>query len=143
MPHHRQSLIALLVDDEAYFRRFVGQVLKQQGVGTVLEARNGREGVQLYQAHRPQLVVMDINMPQLDGMGALNEIRRLSPDVPIIMLTSIAEEAVVEECVKNGATYFIRKDVSAATLQTELKAMLEQFCPNPEKQDAASPIDAG
>ena len=132
----RGSLTVLLVDDEAYFRTFVGRVLKNEGIGTVLEAQNGREAVQLFQERQPNLTVMDINMPHLNGIEALKEIRRVSPFVPIIMLTSIAEEAVVEECVQQGASYFIRKDVRADLLQEELKEMLRQYCRVESQSDA-------
>jgi len=132
----RGTLTVLLVDDEAYFRVFVGRVLKSEGIGTVLEAQNGRDAVRLFQEHEPHLTVMDINMPHMNGIEALKEIRRVSPFVPIIMLTSIAEEAVVEECVQQGASYFIRKDVRADLLQEELKEMLRQYCPAEIQSDA-------
>lgn len=69
-------------------------------------------------------------MPRVDGVQALGQIRALKPTTPIVMLTSISEEAVVEECVTKGASYFIRKDVRADLLKTELEEMLNQFFPD-------------
>ncbi|MFI5335825.1 MAG: response regulator [Opitutales bacterium] len=118
------SKTALLVDDEAYFRRFVGEVLRQEGVGKVLEAHNGKEAVDLFNVKPPDFVILDINMPQMDGLEALKALRPLAPDMPIIMLTSIADEMVVEQCVNAGATFFIRKDVPPKELANELKTVL-------------------
>ncbi len=120
-------MTALLVDDEAYFRRFVGQVLRKEQLGTVLEASDGREAVQLFKAHSPAIVILDINMPRQNGVETLSQMRQISAETPIIMLTSIAEEAVVEECVKRGATFFIRKDVPAHELSNELSDSLAEY----------------
>ena len=94
---------------------------------TIDEARDGQEAITYCQTNSPDLIVLDINMPRMDGVGALKGIRALKPDTPVVMLTSISEEAIVEECVTYGASYFIRKDVRADELQTELKAMLGLF----------------
>jgi two-component system chemotaxis response regulator CheB len=123
-----RNLTALLIDDEAYFRKFVGQVLqKNSQIARVVEARDGREGVQQFEQIKPQLVLLDINMPHMDGLQTLAALRKLSATVPIIMLTSVAEEKVVEECVDQGATFFIRKDVPAQELAGALRDALAEF----------------
>ena len=123
-----KELIALLVDDEAYFRRFVGQVLvKNALVARVVEARDGSEGLKLFQEIHPGLILLDINMPRMNGLDTLIALRRLSATVPIIMLTSVSEEAVVEKCVEHGASFFIRKDVPAQELQVALAEALNEF----------------
>lgn len=126
------QLTGLLIDDEAYFRRFVGGVLKQEGVGAVVEARDGREGIELFNVRRPDFVILDINMPRMDGMEVLKTLRPLAPELPIIMLTSVADEMVVEECVGQGATFFIRKDVPAQELSAELREVLAESLDQPE-----------
>jgi CheY-like chemotaxis protein len=123
---------ALLIDDEAYFRKFVGQVLKKGLVGRVIEARDGREGVKLFEEHTPNLVLLDISMPHMDGLKTLTALRKLSATTPIIMLTSVSEEKVVEECVGEGATFFIRKDVPAKELATALQSALDEFLEKPK-----------
>ncbi|MDE3246875.1 MAG: response regulator transcription factor [Acidobacteriota bacterium] len=120
----------LLVDDEAYFRLFVSKVLHQSVNCTVEEARDGQEAINLCATSSPDMIIMDINMPRMDGVQALLRIRALKPAIPIIMLTSISEEKVVEECVTGGASYFIRKDVRANELQAELQEMLRLFPDN-------------
>lgn len=127
MSHGNTSRTALLIDDEAYFRRFVGQVLKSLAIERILEARDGNEGVALFQANPPDFVLLDISMPHMDGVQTLAALRKLSSTTPIIMLTSVAEENVVEECVEMGATYFIRKDVPAQELSSALKGLLGEL----------------
>lgn len=108
---------------------FVGKVLSTAVNCTITTARNGQEAIEQSKAVDPELIVLDINMPRMDGVQALGEIRALKPDIPIVMLTSISEEVVVEKCVKNGASHFIRKDVGAHVLKAELEEMLRQFFP--------------
>ena len=118
---------AMVVDDERYFRRFVGELLHAQGVAKTVEAGDGNEALQLFPVVKPNLVILDINMPRSDGLEVLRGIRGQAPDVPVVMLTSIADEAVVERCVEEGATYFIRKDVPAHDLSRELRELLREF----------------
>jgi DNA-binding NarL/FixJ family response regulator len=127
MTEPKKASTALLIDDEAYFRKFVGETLKKALVSPVYEARDGREGLKLFQEHAPDIVLLDINMPHMDGVKTLAGLRKLSPTVPIIMLTSLSEEKVVEECVGLGASFFIRKDVPAHELARALHASLDEF----------------
>ncbi len=125
-PNQLSSVTALLVDDEAYFRKFIGKLLLNEGLATVVEARDGSEALDLFRVVKPELVVLDINMPRKNGMETLQALRVLSTDVPIVMLTSVADEAIVERCVHEGATGFIRKDVTAGELMRELHEMLSE-----------------
>lgn len=102
----------LIVDDEPHIRKFLGMILKELGTPTILEAGNGIEAVATYAQHRPALVLMDINMPQMDGLHALGELQRLDPDVRVVMLTSVATRRAVEEAIDLGALSFVRKDTS-------------------------------
>lgn len=127
MPVSPQPITALIVDDERYFRRFVGELLRSQGVATTVEATDGNEALALFPTVKPSLVILDINMPRTDGLEVLRGIRAQAPDVPVVMLTSVADEAVVERCVDEGATYFIRKDVPAQDLSRELRELVQEF----------------
>ena len=122
-------LRVLLVDDEAYFRLFVGKVLSTSADCAIVEATDGQNAIDHCQANQPDLILLDINMPREDGVQALAKIRPLLAHTPIVMLTSVSEEAVGEECVSLGASYFIRKDVRADQLKTELQEMLRMFFP--------------
>lgn len=129
MSKRPNPLRVLLVDDENYMRVFVGRVLSNAIHCTIAEARDGQDAIEQSQRSDPELIILDINMPRVDGVQALGRIRETRPHTPIVMLTSISEEAVVEECVTKGASYFIRKDVRADLLKTELEEMLKQFFP--------------
>lgn len=127
MPVPSQPITALIVDDERYFRRFVGELLRAQGIAKTVEASDGSEALQLFPTVQPNLVILDINMPRTDGLEVLRGIRAQAPEVPVVMLTSIADEMVVERCVDEGATYFIRKDVPAQDLARELRELVQEF----------------
>jgi two-component system chemotaxis response regulator CheY len=129
MINRPNPLRVLLVDDENYMRVFVGRVLSNAISCTISEARDGQDAMDQAAKTDPELIILDINMPRIDGVQALGWIRQARPNTPIVMLTSISEEAVVEECVTKGASYFIRKDVRADLLKTELEEMLKQFFP--------------
>lgn len=142
MINRTTPLRILLVDDERYMRVFVGKVLSSYISCALTEARDGQEAIDLARTADPELILLDINMPRVDGVQALGQIRAFKPDTPIVMLTSISEEAIVEECVVKGASSFIRKDVRADLLQVELQEMLRQFIPGdpePHERPQANP----
>jgi two-component system chemotaxis response regulator CheY len=100
----------LLVDDEAHIRKFVGLILKQLGAPRLLEAPNGLEAVAIYQRENPDLVLLDINMPVMDGIETLKKLREIDPECIVVMLTSLANRSNIENAIALGATNYIRKD---------------------------------
>ncbi len=101
----------LLIDDEAHIRKFVGLVIKQQlGNPTLLEASNGQEGVEIYQRESPDLVLLDISMPVMDGLQTLRRLKEVDPECLVVMLTSMANRQTVEDAQTHGAVNYIRKD---------------------------------
>lgn len=113
----------LLTDDEAHIRKFVSLVLRKFDNPRIFEAGNGAEAVELYQKHRPDLVLLDVNMPVLDGVQALAQIRQHDPDAVVVMLTSLANRQTVDECLRLGAVDYIRKD----TPRDEMTARFESI----------------
>ena len=101
---------ALIVDDEAHMRLYLKLILTELGVETVLEAANGMEGFERYKQERPELVLMDINMPGMDGLEALEKITDFDRDAVVFMMTSIASRQSVERSADKGAVQYIRKD---------------------------------
>jgi two-component system, chemotaxis family, chemotaxis protein CheY len=100
----------LLVDDEIHIRKYIGLILKQLGRPIILEAGNGKEALEIYQADRPDLVLLDVNMPIMDGMETLQNLMKLDPECVVIMLTSLANRESVERALEYGAVNYIRKD---------------------------------
>ena len=115
----------LLVDDEPHIRKFVGLLLKQLGSPTIIEAANGREALDLYRQERPDLVLLDINMPGLDGLATLRKLRELDPEVVVIMLTSLANRQMVEGAADLGACLYIRKDTPKDEMLKMLRETIE------------------
>ena len=111
----------LLADDEAHVRLLVRTVVTSLGYEVVGEAADGRRAVELFDAVSPDLILLDINMPLMDGLAALKALRGKSETVAIIMLTSLASAEVVEQSLDAGATYHLRKDVPVAELKEEIR----------------------
>ena len=108
----RSPETALIVDDEKHLRLYLRLILSELGLTTIVEASNGREGIERYKAVKPDLVFMDVNMPVVEGFEALRGIVDLDADAVVVMVSSMATRQVVEDSVKQGATYYIRKDSS-------------------------------
>ena len=106
----------LVVDDEPHVRKYVGLILAQLGTPKIIEAVNGAEGVNTYNRERPDLVVLDVNMPIMDGIETLRKIKEINPDCVVVMLTSLANRQTVEQAIELGATNYIRKDTSKAEI---------------------------
>lgn len=100
----------LLVDDEAHIRKFVSLILKQIGQPVIKEAVNGEDALAAYQADKPDMVLLDVNMPRMDGMETLRKLKQIDPDCVVIMLTSLANRESVERALELGAASYIRKD---------------------------------
>lgn len=120
------NITALIVDDDDHVRGFLVVLIRRLLEGTVLEARNGKEAVELYREERPDLVLLDVNMPHLNGMDALVQIKKINPDAVVIMITSLATRRIVEDAANRGATNFIRKDTSKSQILEAITETIEQ-----------------
>ena len=114
---------ALIVDDENHIRKYIGLVLRSLGATTILEATNGAEGVETYEREKPDLVLLDVNMPVMDGIETLRKIRSFDAQASVVMLTSLATRLTIEEAIEGGALHYIRKD----TPRDELIALLNEI----------------
>jgi DNA-binding NarL/FixJ family response regulator len=113
----------LLVDDHAMVRRGLRGFLELlDDIEIVGEAGNGREAVEATGRLRPDVVLMDLMMPELDGVGAIEAIRATYPDVEIVALTSFVEEARVTAALEAGASGFILKDAEADDVAAAIRA---------------------
>jgi len=100
----------LIVDDEPHIRKYIGLILRKLGNPTIVEAANGEEALTLFPQHNPDLVLLDVNMPMMDGLQCLERLHAEHPDALVVMLTSLATRNVVERCLELGAVNFVRKD---------------------------------
>ncbi|GAA0364059.1 response regulator transcription factor [Actinoallomurus spadix] len=100
----------LLADDEAMVRAGVRAILStDSGIEVVAEAADGREAIELTRAHRPDVALLDIRMPRLDGLAAAAEIRRAVPDTAVVVLTTFGEDEYIVRALADGAAGFLLK----------------------------------
>lgn len=103
----------LIVDDAAFMRMMIKDILSKNGYEIVGEAQDGKEAVEKYKELQPDLVTMDITMPEMDGITALKEIKEINPDATIIMCSAMGQQAMVIDAIQAGATDFIVKPFQA------------------------------
>jgi two-component system, chemotaxis family, chemotaxis protein CheY len=123
----------LVVDDSAAIRKILNRVLRQTGmaIGTIHEAGDGQEALDLLKTHRPDLVLTDINMPKMDGLqflAALKGSDELRP-IPVVMITTEGGETKVAEAVRLGAAGYVRKPFTADQIKEKLTGLLEPSLP--------------
>lgn len=99
----------LIVDDAIFMRMKLKDILESNGYEVVAEAQDGREAIEKYQTEKPDLVTMDITMPEMDGVSALKEIKKIDPNATIIMCSAMGQQAMVMEAIQAGAVDFIVK----------------------------------
>lgn len=103
----------LVVDDAAFMRMMIKDVLTKNGFEVVGEAENGAKAVENYKELDPELIIMDITMPEMDGIQAVKEVKKLNPDAKIIMCSAMGQQAMVIEAIQAGAKDFIVKPFQA------------------------------
>lgn len=103
----------LIVDDAAFMRMMIKDILTKNGYEIVGEAQDGREAVEKYKELEPDLVTMDITMPEMDGITALKEIKQINPDAVVIMCSAMGQQAMVIDAIQAGAKDFIVKPFQA------------------------------
>ena len=99
----------LVVDDAAFMRMMVKDILTKNGYEVVGEAENGMKALEKYQELKPDLITMDITMPEMDGISAVKEIKKVDPNAKIVMCSAMGQQAMVSEAIQAGARDFIVK----------------------------------
>ncbi len=106
----------LVVDDSMFMRGMLRGILEENGYIVIGEAENGMEALQKYVELKPDLVTMDITMPDMTGLEAVKAIRQVDGNARIIMCSAMGQNAMVMEAIKNGALDFIIKPFKASTV---------------------------
>ena len=114
----------LIVDDAAFMRMMIKDILTKNGYEVVGEANDGAQAVEKYKELKPDLVTMDITMPELDGIAALKEIKKLDPQAKVIMCSAMGQQAMVMDAIQAGAKDFIVKPFQADRVIAAIKKTL-------------------
>lgn len=114
----------MVVDDAAFMRMMIKNILTKGGFEIADEAGDGQQAVEKYAAAQPDLILMDITMPNMDGIEALKKIKEIDPSARIIMCSAMGQEAMVVEAIKSGAMDFIVKPFQGDRLLAAIARVL-------------------
>lgn len=118
------SKTILIVDDASFMRMTLKNLLESEGYIVVGEAQDGRMAVQKYKELKPDLVIMDITMPEMSGDEALKEIKSLDPDAKVIMCSALGQQHKIVDAIQGGAMDFIVKPFEADDVVNAVKRVL-------------------
>ena len=114
----------LIVDDASFMRMMIKDILTKNGFNVAGEAENGVKAVEKYKELNPDLVIMDITMPEMDGIQAVREIKKINNDAKIIMCSAMGQQAMVIEAIQAGAKDFIVKPFRSDRVVEAVKKVL-------------------
>jgi len=103
----------MIVDDAAFMRMMLKDILQKNGFNVIGEAENGAVAIEKYKELQPNLTIMDITMPEMDGLQSVKEIRKLDSKARIIMCSAMGQQAMVIEAIQSGAKDFVVKPFQA------------------------------
>ncbi len=114
----------MICDDAAFMRMMIKDILTKNGYEIAAEAENGAVAVEKYSDAKPDLVLMDITMPDMDGIQALKKIKEIDPAANIIMCSAMGQQAMVIEAIQSGAKDFIVKPFQAERVLEAVKKVV-------------------
>ncbi|NOY68263.1 MAG: response regulator transcription factor [Deltaproteobacteria bacterium] len=110
MPEAKKIRV-VIADDESHVRKYMGTIMKRMNCEIVAEAPDGKAAAQYYSKLKPHMLLLDINMPVMSGKNALKVILKKHPNAFVIMLTSLVDKDTIEDCLRIGASGYLRKDI--------------------------------
>ncbi|OWR32472.1 two-component system response regulator [Saccharibacillus sp. O23] len=114
----------MIVDDAAFMRMVLKEILVKLGYEVVGEAGNGAEAVLEYERLKPDIVTMDITMPEMDGITAVRKIKEIDPNVRIVMCSAMGQQGMIVEAIQAGARDFIVKPFQPDRVEQALRKLL-------------------
>jgi two-component system chemotaxis response regulator CheY len=114
----------LIVDDAAFMRMMIKNIVTKAGYEVVGEAENGAQAVEMYKELKSDLVIMDITMPEMDGIQAVKAIKEIDPNANIIMCSAMGQQAMVMEAIQAGAKDFIVKPFQQDRILQAIKRII-------------------
>jgi two-component system chemotaxis response regulator CheY len=114
----------MVVDDAMFMRKKCAQLLTDQG-HQVVEAGNGAEAIEKYKEFKPDAVLMDITMPDIDGLQALKSLKDIDPNARIAMCTAMGQQSIVIEALKSGAVDFVVKPFDANRVRAAVQKLIQ------------------
>ncbi len=114
----------MIVDDAAFMRMMIKDTLMKNGYENLIEAADGEIAVQTYKTEKPDLILMDITMPNKNGLEALKEIKEMDPNAKIVMCSAMGQESMVVEAIRSGAKDFIVKPFKAERVLKTVQGIL-------------------
>ncbi|NOU93422.1 response regulator [Paenibacillus sp. LMG 31456] len=114
----------LIVDDAAFMRMMIRDILTKNGYEVCGEANDGAQAIEKFKEVRPDLITMDITMPEMDGIAALKEIKKIDPNAKVIMCSAMGQQAMVIDAIQAGAKDFIVKPFQADRVIEAIKKTL-------------------
>lgn len=116
----------LIVDDSSVIRRRIERTLAHNDIAGVITARNGEEAIEVFNRERPELVTMDLTMPELDGVECIRRLVEIEPDVTILVISALKDKPTAIKAMKNGAVGFLCKPFDEESLNGALARLIDK-----------------
>ncbi len=114
----------IIADDAQFMRLMLKDILEEMGLTVVAEAADGRQAVSMYREHHPDQAILDITMPELDGVAAWREIRTTDPDACVVVISALGQKDEVLDAIRAGAGDFIIKPFEAERVEVTVRGLL-------------------
>jgi two-component system chemotaxis response regulator CheY len=114
----------LIVDDAAFMRMMIKDILEKNGFEVIGEANNGVKAVEMYKKEKPDVVTMDITMPDMDGIEAVRQIKAFDASAKVIMCSAMGQQTMVMDAIRAGARDFIVKPFQADRVLEAIKKVI-------------------
>ncbi len=119
------ELKVLMIDDHTLFRLGLAKLLKQRGIEVLESQSGGREGIKMAREHEPDIILLDMRMPEMSGISVLRELRKQGLEMPVVMLTTSSDERDLVESLRSGAQGYLLKDMEPDELVTALRDIMQ------------------